>query len=273
MAIFALGTFIASEYLELPDIPVAVPAFLGTAISLVLAFKLSHSYERWWEARIIWGAIVNDSRSLMIQVLNFTGGKERAISERIGYRQIAWCYSLGQSLRRQDPMESLAGNISDEEINKIEGISNVPMALIDRHAADIAYLHRNGTINDFQQIQLDDTLVRLCASMGKAERIKNTIFPTAYRYYLHLSVYLFLGLLSVSIAEYSGLWQVFILILVSLPFLVLEKTSVYLQDPFENLPTDTPVTSIARTIEINIRQLLEEVDVPEPVRADGFFVM
>ena len=55
----------------LPKLPVAIPAFLGTAISLILSFKLNQSYDRWWEARKIWGAIVNDSRTLVRQALTF----------------------------------------------------------------------------------------------------------------------------------------------------------------------------------------------------------
>ena len=84
--------------LHLPEVPLAIPAFMGTAISLLLSFKLSQSYDRWWEARKVWGAIVNDSRSLARQVLTFparTGTAARSVV----LRQIAWCYCLGETLR------------------------------------------------------------------------------------------------------------------------------------------------------------------------------
>ena len=59
----------AKDYI--PEIPLPIPAFLGTAISILLSFKMSQSYDRWWEARKIWGAIVNDSRSFIVQLQSF----------------------------------------------------------------------------------------------------------------------------------------------------------------------------------------------------------
>lgn len=96
------------DYLIL--IPFQLPAILGTAISLLLAFNINQSYDRWWEARKVWGAIVNDSRSLILQVKGFISHdyehKEGAsfVVKKIAYRQIAWCYCLGQSLRGQTPI-------------------------------------------------------------------------------------------------------------------------------------------------------------------------
>ena len=83
----------------LPEMPLAIPAFLGTSISVLLSFKMNQSYDRWWEARKIWGAIANDSRSLVIQLQSFLNSDQSDIIKKISYRQIAWCYSLGRSLR------------------------------------------------------------------------------------------------------------------------------------------------------------------------------
>ncbi len=100
--------FITEKYMEvLPTIPLAIPAFIGTAISVLLSFKLSQSYERWWEARKIWGSIVNDSRSLILQLKTLVvKGNDSAI-RKIAYRQIGWCYSLGQTLRVLAPLENM----------------------------------------------------------------------------------------------------------------------------------------------------------------------
>ena len=84
-----------------PNVNLVVPSLLGTAISLILSFKLSQSYDRWWEARKIWGAIVNDSRTLVLQLNAFVTAPND-VTLRIAHRQIAWCYSLGQCLRGQD---------------------------------------------------------------------------------------------------------------------------------------------------------------------------
>ena len=74
--------FITDRYQDLlPEMPLTIPAFIGTAISILVSFKLSQSYDRWWEARKIWGAIVNDSRSLVIQLQSLTskGNDEKII--------------------------------------------------------------------------------------------------------------------------------------------------------------------------------------------------
>ena len=79
--------------------PIAIPTFLGTAISVILSFKLSQSYDRWWEARKIWGSIFNESRNLILQLQSFvTAGNEEEI-KKITCCQIAWAFSLGQTLR------------------------------------------------------------------------------------------------------------------------------------------------------------------------------
>ncbi|HEY3404102.1 MAG TPA: bestrophin family ion channel [Ohtaekwangia sp.] len=89
----------------IPPMPIAIPAFLGTAISVILSFKLNQSYDRWWEARKIWGSIVNDSRNLVLQLQGFLKpGNEKAI-RTIAFRQIAWCFALGRSLRELEPVE------------------------------------------------------------------------------------------------------------------------------------------------------------------------
>src|SRR5918993_3962898 len=112
----------------IPEIPISIPTFLGTAISILLSFKLSQSYDRWWEARKIWGSIVNESRSfiLLMQAL-IAPGNDTAIRQ-IAFRHIAWCFSLGQSLRALDPLENLEKYISEDDLKTISSHSNKPLA-------------------------------------------------------------------------------------------------------------------------------------------------
>ena len=147
------------------------------------------------------------------------------------------------------------------------------MALLSLHTQQIQRLFQQEAINPFQQIQLNDTLVRLCESMGWAERIKNTVFPTNYRRLVHFLIYLFLGTLSLSLVESNGIWGIPLLVMFAVTFFLVERTARYLQDPFNDVPTDTPVTAIARTIEINLRQLLNEENLPAPLPAESFYLM
>ncbi|PIB36076.1 hypothetical protein BFP72_12065 [Reichenbachiella sp. 5M10] len=261
------------RYHDFPIIPINIPAFMGTAISLLLGFKLSQSYDRWWEARKIWGAIVNSSRTLTVQLLNYHQDKQCEQTERMALRQVAWVHSFAQNLRDESPLFRMEKYLSAEELAQYAWHKNVPLAILNEQSADLRRMLDDGKVNTFQQIQIDQTLVSLCDSMGKAERIKNTIFPTAYRYFLHMFIYLFIVLLAVSLAEVDRLWEIPMLVLISLPFFLLEKTAKFLQDPFENRPTDVSVTSIAKTIETNIKQLLGRQDLPEPQKPEGFYVM
>ncbi|HVJ94387.1 MAG TPA: bestrophin family ion channel [Labilithrix sp.] len=263
---------------SLPEIPAVLPTVLGTSITLLLAFNVNQSYDRWWEARKIWGSIVNDSRSLILQIGSFAvdRGDHRVapVLERAVFRQIVFCYSLGQTLRGRPPLtEEQKQLLSAEDLMFVLAQNNQPLGLLMRHQMDLRVLHQRGQINDFQQIQIDATLVRLCDSMGRAERIKSTVFPVTYRLFIHYFIYLFLIVVSMVLVRTLGAYEIPILVLLASTFFLLEKTALHMQDPFSDRPTDTAVTAIARTIEINLRQLIGNEDVPPPLTPDGFYLM
>jgi len=265
--------FITDRYQELlPEMPLTIPAFLGTAISILLSFKLSQSYDRWWEARKVWGSIVNDSRSFVIQLKTLTAKGNDDIIKKIAFRQIAWCYSLGQSLRGLNPTENLEKFISTEDLDEIKQHNNKPLALLHLNGKDIKDLKENNQLDIFSQLQLDNTLVRLCDAQGKSERIKTTVFPVTYRLFLHSIIYLFVVTLSISLKDVGGLFEIPLLLLISAAFFLLEKSATHMQDPFENKPTDTAMTAIAKTIEINIKQLLKEKEIPKPHQSEKFYL-
>ncbi len=261
------------------SIPIAVPTIMGTAISLLLGFRTNQGYERWWEARIVWGAVVNDSRTLLRQVLTFINDKQLAepatqeLVQRMAHRQIAFCYALGQSLRELDTTETIQRLLPPDEQPLVLRHTNRPNALLLAHGNTLKVLLETQRVNAFQQTQLDSTIVRLCDSMGKCERIKNTVFPTMYSLIIHVFLYLFVLLLPFGLVNYFELSEIPIIIAIAALFFLIEKTAMYLQDPFDNKPTDTPVTAIARTIEINLRQMLAEAEVPEKLEAEGFYLM
>lgn len=255
----------------LPEMPLTIPAFIGTAISILLSFKLSQSYDRWWEARKVWGAIVNDSRSFVVQLQTLTSDGNDSMIRKIAFRQIAWCYCLGQTLRGLNPTENLDQFLSPEDLKELQQHQNKPLALIQLNGKDLKRLKEANQLDVFAQVQLDDTLVRLCDSQGKAERIKSTVFPVTYSLFLHAIIYLFVITLSISLKDIGAIFEIPLLMLISVAFLLLEKSATHMQDPFENRPTDTAVTAIARTIEINIKQLLKETAVPQPYQAEKFY--
>ncbi|UBM60026.1 hypothetical protein LAG90_05125 [Marinilongibacter aquaticus] len=249
----------------LSDIPISIATTLGVAISILLSYKINQSYERWWEARKIWGEIVNDSRTLTLQLQLYLG-KENSEIQTISSRHMAWCYCLGQSLRKMDSTEVLKRKLITKDFESVKNYKNKPLALLSLQHSSLGKLYQFGDLDKFSQIQLEDTLKRLTASMGKCERIKNTVFPPIYKLGLHASIYLFVIFLSLSVAFklQHFLVEFFILIIVSLLFFFLEKAAFRMQDPFENVPTDIPVTSLARNIESDIMELLGKKLEPFP---------
>ena len=258
-------------YADIPVMPITIPAFLGTAISILLSFKISQSYDRWWEARKIWGSIVNESRSFTLQLQSFIAeGNDKDIKQ-MAFRHIAWCFCLGQSLRGLDPLKSLEKYISKDDLEEIKKHNNKPLALLQLNTLQIAELKRKGEMDIYSQIQLNTTLVNFSNSMGMAERIKNTVFPVTYRILLHLAIYIFIVTLSIALGNINLLFEIPLLLVISSFFFLLDKIAKDLQDPFENKPTDTAMTTIATNIEINIKQLLNETDIPQPYQPNKFY--
>jgi ion channel-forming bestrophin family protein len=262
IAIYAVIVALLYENYHLTriSIPISVPTILGTVIALLLGFRSNQAYDRWWEARHIWGAVVNDSRTLARQITWFSSSDEEAdhlrlFTQRFIRRQIGWCYSLGRHLRGQDATHGLEKYLDPRELEHIKQIDNVPSALLDRMGKDLQLALEEGWINRFQQIEIDNTLSRLTDAMGKCERIKNTVFPSTYSLYIHMSLMLFIALLPFGVIEYFGVFEVPLVVAISACFLLIEKMGIHLQDPFENKPTDTPMTTIAQSIEKNLTQL------------------
>ncbi|MCE7065357.1 bestrophin family protein [Dyadobacter sp. CY326] len=261
------------------SIPMTVPTVLGTIISLLLAFRSNQAYDRWWEARIIWGSIVNDSRSLARQVMfliedpyepeQIDGFKRRFIN-----RQIAWCFALANGLRKEDTMPEIKRLVTLEECDSLADYDNKHVGLIQLHARDLNNALKQGWVNPYQQIQLDATLTRLTDAMGRCERIKNTVFPSTYSLYIHLALNFFILLLPFGLVELFGFLMVPVLIVITACFFLIEKMAIHLQDPFENKPTDTPMLTISKNIERDLKQMMCDKQAPATVlQPEQFYVL
>jgi putative membrane protein len=265
--------FITAAFHEFtPEIPLTIPTFLGTAISVILSFKLNQSYDRWWEARKVWGSIVNDSRNLVIQLQSFVKKGNEAVVRRIALRHIGWCYSLGQSLRDLDPVSVLHKFLDAEDLKTLEKHNNKPLGILQMNNMDLTELRENNQIDTFSHVQINNTFVNLTNSMGMVERIKSTIFPVTYRIFLHMIIYLFIIMLSISLRDMPFYFEIPMLLIIAAFYFLLERTATHLQDPFSNKPTDTAMTAIATTIEINIRQLINEKEIPQPYLTNDFYI-
>ena len=267
-----IGAFDQYGFLDEISIPIGVTAIFGTAVSLLLAFRTNQAYDRWWEARIIWGAIVNDSRTLVRQSVSFfdrTQENHESMVREIALRQIIWCYALGESLRNQPYSQKVKAYIDSNGIDA----SNIPNALLSLHSETLRKAKLSNLVNDFQQVQIDSTIARLCDSMGKCERIKNTVFPKAHSMLIHTIIYVFATMIPFGLFDKYLIVETVITIGIPVIFIAIEKTSMLMQDPFENEPLDTPMTDLTQTIEINLKEMIGETQVPVKKEPETYYVL
>jgi putative membrane protein len=250
----------------------AIPlALYGSAIGIIVGFRNNSAYSRWWEARTLWGQIVNESRSLARQVVTAPHASTEdaaelsAMQSRMVHHQIAYVHALRQQLRGLDPFEVIESMLSGEERDSLRGHGNVAVA-IQRNMGDmIREMRERSWIDGLAWQAMDRNLDDLLNAQGGAERIKNTPLPKQYDFFPMLFVQIYCLLLPVGMVESLGWFTPLGSTLVGFMFLALDKIGRDLEDPFENTIYDLPLTSITTNIEINLRQLLGETKLPQPV--------
>ncbi|MEM8607988.1 MAG: bestrophin family ion channel [Myxococcota bacterium] len=257
----------------------AAVGVLATAIGIFLVFRFNEAYQRWWEARILWGALVNDSRTFAREVNTLltpdrvpsiqTDPQARAIQSELVHRHLAYINALRLQLRREESWDELEPFLSPEEFAELTGYANKATQLNRRQADRLAELIGTDTAQQVLLMQFDSTLSRLYDIQGGCERIKNTAFPDEVR--LASRGMVWLTAIAVPLAFLNPLQnQVTVIeilgaVVIVLSFMIVEQLGASLKNPFENEPNDTPMTALCRTIEIDLRQQLGEAEIPRPM--------
>lgn len=256
--------------------PISIISIVGTALSLLLGFRTNSAYDRWWEARRLWGAIVNDSRSLVRQSIAFIKTdpvEKKEIIDNIAHLQIAWCYALCNTLRQETVLIDANLHLEPEELAFVSKHQNIPNAIILLLEKRITSAFDKGYITPILFQSLDTTLARLTDSMGGCERIKNTIFPTQYSFYVHLTIFIFTLILPMGLIDSIGRIAIPITFVISFLFFYVEGISYVMQSPFEGNHNDIPMRSLSRTIEINLLQTIEADLIPDKILPKDGYVM
>ncbi|MGF1469108.1 MAG: bestrophin family protein [Sandaracinaceae bacterium] len=302
---FALAVVLTYEltgwsWMRLPPVLLSL---VGIAVAFFAGFKNNSSYGRLWEARKIWGAIVNASRSWGIGARDLVfavGDPEetealRAVHAELVHRHIAWLTALRHMLRGPRTWEhpggpdeqavrstirehqvdlriELEGLIGADEIERVTGRQNAAAQLLAEQSRRIAELRRSGHLDAFRHIHLQELLVELYTQQGKAERIKNFPFPRQYASFTLYAIWIFIAMLPfglLSAFDRTGAHTHWAVIpasaLVSWVFHTTEKIGDYSENPFEGLWNDIPITALSRTIEIDMREMLDEDRLPPPM--------
>ena len=328
------------KWLHVPWLPLGV---LGTAVAFIVSFKNNASYDRLWEARKIWGGIVNASRTWTIMVkdvINNDHTKEKrskdelaVIHRELVHRHVAWLTALRYQLRADKPWEqhlksgksnrefrekhylvcedtipiedAIKPYISEDEFNEVFAKGNRASQFLGVQSRRLRELMEEGLIEDFRHMEMANMLKEFYALQGKSERIKNFPYPRQFATLNYVFVWVFIILLPFGIMEgfesigehliddladhvshTTALHQIqeFIakhFVWFSIPFSTLlawvfhtmEVIGENTENPFEGGPNDVPITDLSRGIEIDIRQLIDDENIPEPYNWKNDIVM
>lgn len=259
------------------SIPVTVSAVLGTALAFFIGFNNNQAYDRWWEGRKIWGSLVNDSRSWTRNLLHYVdtsvSGEAPHIARRMVFRHLAFIYALNASLRKNGSGYH-EGYLSKEEAELVRDTTNVPNSILSIQSADVQQLRSSGAIDGFCFREMNDLVVKNCDSMGKCERISNTVFPPSYLFFTRVFIWFYVILNTLMLAESIGYWSVVFGWAVGFIFHVTHLNGVSIMNPFEKQPMALPLDSICRTIERNLLEMLGHQPLPAALKPlDGQYIL
>jgi putative membrane protein len=300
------------HWLKIPWLPVSI---IGTAVAFYVGFKNNSSYDRMWEARKIWGAIVNSSRMWATTAKNFVTNQFttldyseqeiRQIHKRLFYRHIAWLYTLRSQLLLPTSWEHVGTNViwarkfyqrrqnrfgvglygdditenqlkkllSEAEFEKVINFQNTATQLIDNQSQELKKLRQEDLLDDFRHMELQKILNDFYTHQGKAERIKKFPLPRQYASFSYVFVVVFIFLLPFGIIpafqefSHAGIWlSIPFTVLVGWVYVMMELIGDYSENPFEGLGNDIPMLALCRTIEIDLREMLGETELPPKIQ-------
>jgi putative membrane protein len=288
------------SWVAIPWVPVSL---IGTAVAFYVGFKNNQSYDRGWEARIVWGAITNLSRAFGAALRAFvTNGSSPEVSNEqvrsevrcLIYRHLAWLHSLKHAMRQRTAWEhkhaasrrqreyfakridfssfdlEVSPCLSAEEMDWIKNKKNAATHLLDKQSQHLAELKAQGLLTELRHLELQRLITDLFAEQGKSERIKNSPLPRQYSTSSAIFIVIFTLLLPFGMLnEFEKLGGSFIWLMVpfnlivSWVFSLMEYTGDYSENPFEGLINDVPIYSIVRNIEIDLKEMMGEKELPE----------
>ncbi|MFN3997554.1 bestrophin family protein [Algoriphagus sp.] len=294
---------------EITDIPFSLPwqpiSVIGIAVAFYLGFKNNSSYDRAWEARKIWGAIINDSRSIAIGVLSLPKSDVSfEWKKEFVYRHIAWVLALKHAMRKMKSWEhgakvenlvftpyyreeglkgvfpELEKYLTSDQIDNLKTYTNIPFHLLKTQSLELKKLEESGGITEYKHVWLQQLISKLMDSQGMSERIKNFPFPRQYASTGLFINYIFCALIPFGLLDiftqssmlHYWLTVPFSTIIIWIFFLV-DRIGDYSENPFEGAYNDVPISSITRVIEIDLLEMLEEKDIPEPYPVENGFLM
>ncbi|MCO4770629.1 MAG: hypothetical protein KDA24_11415 [Deltaproteobacteria bacterium] len=241
-------------------------SLIGVALSIFLGFRNNASYDRYWEARKLWGRVVNASRSWARQVVTLVDGDE--LRQELVLRQVAWVHSLRHHLRAERAIPELAGLLPDDEAAAVQAARTPPALLHQRTGEKLRQAWQAGAIDTMHLPVLEATLTELLGVQGGCERIRATPVPWPYTVLTHRIVAIYCLTLPFGLEATVGQLTPAVVGLIAFAFYSLDAIGDEIEEPFGHDPNDLPLTSLSTGIEVDLRQALglgSEPPMPVPV--------
>lgn len=238
------------------NIPV-MHSLLGFAISMLLVFRTNTAYDRWWEGRKLWGALVNNSRNLALKLKALL--PESEIAQRSFFRKIipAYANALHQHLRREETRIELFEDDEHKHVfSKIDIAKHVPNQMALLMYQHIHQLHQQGKISGEQLIFLNNELQSFTDICGACERIKNTPIPFSYSVFIKKFIFVYVMTLPFGYVFQLGYWVIPVVAFIFYVLASLELIAEEIEDPFGGDENDVPTDKIAQNIQRNVADIL-----------------
>lgn len=234
----------------------AIFTLFGIALAIFLGFRNSVSYDRFWEGRKLWGALLNDTRSLARQSITLINDSTYDIKrENFTNLLIAFVYSLKHQLRETDATEDLNRLLPKDFTEQLKEIQYKPVIILRELGLWVKNAKAENKIDSITQLAFEENLNKLSDIVGGCERIASTPIPYTYSVLLHRTVYSYCFLLSFGFVETMGWITPFIIVFIAYTFVALEAIADELENPFGLQPNDLALDTMSQVIENTLLEL------------------
>lgn len=258
-------------------LPWSIAAILGSALAIFIAFRNNSAYARWWEARTLWGSIVNASRVLGRLVVtfadshghqpNYDKARSESFKRSMVHLSIAYVHALRMHLLGREDWQSLERWIAPEDMPALREAHHKPNHLHMLTGRRLYQAMADGTLGGFDSFQMEGQLLALANAQGGCERIKRTPLLRQYHYFTRLFMLTFISLLPLCLIGDFGKqphsWAIVpVVVLVAFVFAIIGKVGEVNEDPFEGRITDVPLEAICNGIERDMLAMVGDKELP-----------